>query len=523
MFRLMKWMAYRMHLEQTKFGIYAPLINSISQKITEVLVILDQELNVIFFNDSAENYFSNSEIPDSNSTITQFSKSRIESFFHKNRDKISEINHQISLQAPSTSEVMLWNINKIELGNDILFLLTYQQPQDKNLEVFRLQTLIENMPCNIYWMDKDCLMVGCNHNVLNMLGLTMDEFVGKSYEELATFCHWPPGLAEKLKNDDLTVIHSGKPIFGIEDPPIIHVDGSVSNFLTSRVPIFDFEHKVIGVAGISVDITDLKKAKAATIVSEAKAEAESEMRKTVMVLVGDIVHDLRTPIATIRTITNLMANLLPSLLEISQEAIDLGAQKTALISKKKWEFLQELTPITSLQNSVVMMDAFINTTLAELSAAQSPEITNETLTKCSSRRIVENTLEAYVIPKEIVIHQEIRYEFFFMANSIIMMKILFNLIKNAIDQINLNGKGEITISTESAGEMNIMRIKDTAGGAPPEVVSKLFSGYFTTKKNGTGIGLAYCKNTMSIFGGDITVRSVYGESMEFILSFPKIK
>ena len=103
------------------------------------------------------------------------------------------------------------------------------------------------------------------------------------------------------------------------------------------------------------------------------------------------------------------------------------------------------------------------------------------------------------------------------------MKILFNLVKNALEQISLNGKGEIIITTESNAKGNLIRIKDTAGGAPPEIVSNFFKGYFTTKKNGTGVGLAFCKKTMENLGGDIICNSIYGESMEFTLIFPKIE
>jgi signal transduction histidine kinase len=272
-------------------------------------------------------------------------------------------------------------------------------------------------------------------------------------------------------------------------------------------------------------VVAMKKAKNQAIISQTKAAAEEEMRKTVMVLVGDIVHDLRTPIATIRMVGDFMAAILPVMLEIIEEAKQLSTSKSSLIGKKKWDYLIDMTPVKSLQGSVVMMDDFINTTLKELANAQkihTSSLTSQDLTICSSRRVVENTLEAYLIPKYIIIHQKIGYDFIFKGNSILMMKILFNLIKNAIDQIDLNGKGEITITTEDAGDRNVLKIKDTAGGASPEVVSHLFAGYFTTKKNGTGIGLAYCKKTVEIFGGEITYRSIFGESMEFILSFPKI-
>ena len=81
----------------------------------------------------------------------------------------------------------------------------------------------------------------------------------------------------------------------------------------------------------------------------------------------------------------------------------------------------------------------------------------------------------------------------------------------------------LTVIKLKSRDFNLITVKDTAGGASPEVIDKLFSGYFTTKKNGTGIGLSFCKKTMKNFGGDITCHNVYGKYIEFVLSFPKIK
>jgi nitrogen-specific signal transduction histidine kinase len=65
-------------------------------------------------------------------------------------------------------------------------------------------------------------------------------------------------------------------------------------------------------------------------------------------------------------------------------------------------------------------------------------------------------------------------------------------------------------------------LRRTAGGASPEVVENLFVGYQTTKEKGTGIGLAFCKMTIENFAGTITCKSVYGEYIEFILTFPHV-
>jgi two-component system, sporulation sensor kinase E len=102
------------------------------------------------------------------------------------------------------------------------------------------------------------------------------------------------------------------------------------------------------------------------------------------------------------------------------------------------------------------------------------------------------------------------------------LQILFNLIKNSSEQIALNNKGEIYIRTEETATHNIISIKDTAGGVSHELEGKLFQDYFTTKKHGTGIGLSSSKRLMNHFNGTLTYINLPGESIEFILSFPKI-
>ena len=264
-------------------------------------------------------------------------------------------------------------------------------------------------------------------------------------------------------------------------------------------------------------------ADAASRASKAKAVAEEEMRKTIMILVGDIVHDLRTPITAIKTTVDFLHRILPQLIELAKES----KSSSNLLSENSWDYLQSLAPITDIQESVKMMTDFISTTLTELASANkavSSELTKEQLTQNSSYRIIENSINAYPFTalEKNTVTAYVNYDFAFMGNSILSMKILFNLIKNALEQIALNGSGKIIISTRKEEHFNIISIKDTAGGAPAEYISQFFNGYFTTKTNGTGIGLAFCKKTMLSFGGDIQCLSVEGESMEFILKFPSL-
>jgi PAS domain S-box-containing protein len=397
-----------------------------------------------------------------------------------------------------------------------------------------LKNIIRVIPANIYWKDLNCVLLGSNLSHAKAAGFSdPEEIIGKTEHDFV----WKEQADEIMENSRL-VMQSG---VGCQLEEVATLaDGKLHNFLTCKDPLRDKNNNVIGLIGVSTDITDFKElqqellrtkmlaAESVARASRAKATAEEEMRKTIMMLVGDIVHDLRTPITTIKIVADLLETILPTFLEIVEEFKKLGVPKVNLLNQNCWDYLHNMTPITDIQNSIVMINDFINTTLTELANAHkalSSNLTKEELTKNSSRRIIDNTLKSYPFSdsERNKVKQNINGDFQFMGNSILLMKLLFNLIKNALEQIAINGNGDIFISTETGKDYNLIRIKDTAGGAPPEIVAHFFNGYFTTKENGTGIGLAFCKKVMTDFKGDIVCHSVYGESMEFILKFPSAK
>lgn len=401
--------------------------------------------------------------------------------------------------------------------------------------------LINQLPAAIFWKDINSVFLGCNQYFADLAQLpSPQDIIGKTDYDMP----WGKHEGDLYRRDDQEVMNAKQPKLNIEESQTL-ASGRVITLLTNKIPLF-FKGEVVGILGIFNDITERKlieekliqakekisqaeiaktQAEAATLISKTEAAAEEQMRRTVMVLVGNIVHDLRTPLATIRIVADLLEELVPVLVEISEEAKALGSKKHQSLPQKKWDYLHRHSPIASIKKSILMIDNFINTTLNELASAQkdqTADVFRESLTKCSSRRIIENTLEAYPFSENMSIKQNLEHEFYLMGNSILIMKILFNLINNAFEQVVFNGKGEVSISTEKLQEGNAIKIKDTAGGASPEVVSNFFKGYFTTKKNGTGVGLAFCKKTMENLGGDITFNSIEGESMEFILIFPEI-
>jgi two-component system aerobic respiration control sensor histidine kinase ArcB len=414
--------------------------------------------------------------------------------------------------------------------------VTGQEHRDMSVEEYtdeiryHLENIIATMPGNIYWLNRECILLGGNDNLAKMFGLkSRSELAGLTYDQMAELAQWTEGQGESFKSAELEVMATGIPRFNVEEPPVT-INGETRYYMSNKVPLYNKENKIIGVVGISIDITDRKIAeereKAALLESsqaKARADAEEQLRQAVMILTGSIVHDLRTPISSLEMNGGFLENYLPILIngyekaKIAQPSIE-GDKEIPARMKNHLATMGK-----NIQETAREMHGFIDTTLKTLSKVVSGNLTQKDLIVCSMWHCLHNTLQRYPFSdqqRKLVTWDQ--RDFNFMGNELLMIRIFFNLIKNSLEQIEKNKSGEIFITTEVQDDRNIICFKDTAGGAPPEIADNLFSGYSATKEKGTGVGLAFCKVTMENFGGSITCNSVYGKYIEFILSFPLV-
>src|SRR5215471_1702547 len=99
-------------------------------------------------------------------------------------------------------------------------------------------------------------------------------------------------------------------------------------------------------------------------------------------------------------------------------------------------------------------------------------------------------------------------------------QVLINLVVNAIEAIKDNPNPKIVLSAYVAtNHRSVIKIADNGNGMPPELIDKIFVPFFSTKKNGSGIGLSLCKQIMMLHRGNIQVQSVEGEGTAFFLQF----
>jgi signal transduction histidine kinase len=99
-----------------------------------------------------------------------------------------------------------------------------------------------------------------------------------------------------------------------------------------------------------------------------------------------------------------------------------------------------------------------------------------------------------------------------------LIEVFTNLILNAIEAMN---GGEIWLSSYDRDDKVVVEIADNGPGIPEENIKKIFVPFFTTKKEGTGMGLAITQRVIADHGGSIDIKSKPGEGTTFFLIFPQ--
>lgn len=100
-----------------------------------------------------------------------------------------------------------------------------------------------------------------------------------------------------------------------------------------------------------------------------------------------------------------------------------------------------------------------------------------------------------------------------------LTEILTNLLQNAKEA--MDSKGRITIAARVRNDLAVeIVVSDNGPGIAKEQLERIFEAYYTTKKGGSGIGLAIVKNNVELYGGSVRAESELGKGTRFILVFP---
>ncbi|HYG38650.1 MAG TPA: HAMP domain-containing sensor histidine kinase [Cytophagales bacterium] len=234
-------------------------------------------------------------------------------------------------------------------------------------------------------------------------------------------------------------------------------------------------------------------------VNEALEETESNAWQR---LLSVLTHEIMNSIAPISSLADTLKNRISDLEEIkdqdSVEDIALGIDTIKRRSEGLMKFAQSYRSLNKITKpnlqEVLVRELFGNLT-----------------------HLMQPTLEQKNITLEVILKDP---QLHFQADINLVEQVLINLLVNAIEAIKdcENPKIVLSASQTKLGKVTL-KVADNGTGIPEEVIDKMFIPFFTTKKNGSGIGLTLCKQIMRLHKGNIQVNSVVGEGTAFMLEF----
>lgn len=219
---------------------------------------------------------------------------------------------------------------------------------------------------------------------------------------------------------------------------------------------------------------------------------QNEKMAALGLLSGNIAHELNNPLTGIRSLAQiLLKENLPQSYISDLNEIDKASERCQNVIMGLREFSEVKS--NSNQLEIVFLGELIQKTLP--------------LLKSALRR---HQLHLHLASEDIGV----------MADPRLLQQIIFNLIINACQALQDNGR--IEIRTEKRGISGILEIEDNGSGIPVEIRERIFDPFFTTKKEGegTGLGLSFCKSMIEKMGGQITFQSQEKKGTTFKLKIP---
>tara|TARA_R110002073_G_scaffold89852_8_gene212599 strand:- start:31168 stop:32319 length:1152 start_codon:yes stop_codon:yes gene_type:complete len=237
------------------------------------------------------------------------------------------------------------------------------------------------------------------------------------------------------------------------------------------------------------------------VIQDIKSELDEKETDSWIKLIRVLTHEIMNTIAPITSISE-------SLLKQHKNRTNSAQDQTATITKGLQVIQEQSHNLTSFVQSY--------RTLLNVSKPDK-EIINISMFFEKIQELMREEFHRKEIDFSIKIHQESLQVF---ADEKQITQVLLNLLKNAV-QASINNKRSIIILEAgiNKSEEKYIAIKDNGIGISHEELAQIFIPFFTTKPNGTGIGLSLSKQILIQHGGSLNVKSTPNKETVFTLQF----
>jgi PAS domain S-box-containing protein len=347
-----------------------------------------------------------------------------------------------------------------------------------------LRVLVETVQALLLVLDQQGRVVQANPAVTSLTGVPVAELIGRAWiDEFVPEAERPSVRAgfQRLLAGEEHLSHEHHVLAPHQEQP----ERTVSWRYT---PVRDKGGDILVYAS-GLDVTELKELEQRTRLAQRLA--------AVGTLSAGLAHEIRNPLNSAQLQLRLLERRLAKVSDDEKlhEPLHVVQQEIARLSGLVQEFLSFARPsvldilptdLTALARRVVEL--------------QGPE---------ASERGVEIVLDA---PAPVVID----------ADPGKIQQVLLNLVRNAVDAATETpGQRRVWVEVSHHGNSASVTVRDTGPGMTDEIKARMFEPFFSTKSEGTGLGMAICHSLVTQHGGDIVVRSELGHGAELEIVLPR--
>lgn len=386
-----------------------------------------------------------------------------------------------------------------------------QESSDRQKRLY--ETVTGNTPDLMYVFDLDYKFIYANEALLTMWGKPKEEAIGKRLLENG----YEPWHAEMHEREIDQVVATKQSIRGEVSFPHAVLGKRVYDYIFT--PVINEKGEVEAVAGTTRDITELKRAEATLKESGERLEAlVNERTKQLQRSNEDLrrfahvaSHDLKEPVRKIRTFTSRLDEEFHN---------DLAPQALLYLSKIE----------KSAERMYSMIDGVLS--YSTFSSSQKKE---ESVDLYKLLLTIQSDLELVIAQKSAVV--EVGELPKISGSPVLLYQLFYNLINNALKfsrtdpspkiQVALSNEKEkhMLVAKESPKDSSIyLTVEDNGIGFDEEDAEKIFQIFSRLnskdKYEGTGLGLALCKNIVERHGGAIRASGERGVGARFIIRLP---
>lgn len=367
------------------------------------------------------------------------------------------------------------------------------------------EAILMNIPSVIVITDLDNKIVFTNTAFGKLVAKRAQDYVGKSFSEsLSHLQGQGEFLAEELSKPldtseiaKLPEFRKNKSTSNYSRDPLIAQASEDSTFIPPSVITLKnefFTYQVFD-AGVCPSGNQLK----GLILNDITKEkdfldrmTQAENISSLKTLAAGIAHEISNPLHSILTFSEALSH------ESDLDKVRLYAGKVAGNSKRLGKVLTDFSGYVQSKEHGIQKDVHIN-------------------------EIIDSAIKFALLPYQdnnIVLDRDFNNLPSFNADPEELQQIFFNIINNAFQA--MNGNGRLKVSSYIENEFSIIKFEDDGPGMPNDIIRKVFNPFFTTKMQGegTGLGLNITQRLVEKYGGSIKIQSRENKGTTVSLFFP---